>query len=100
MNDFAPQDFASIVQAFAKAEVSHPRLMEKLTDHLIGLDNFQVEFFNQREISSLVRGFSKLNVHNTQLLYKLTNSGLIEADMVVKKDIFLSSTLFDVLMKK
>ena len=100
LNDFAPQDFASIVQAFAKAEVSHPRLMDKLTDHLIGLDNFQVEFFNQREISSLVRGFSKLNVHNTQLLYKLTNSGLIEEDMVVKKDIFLSSTLFDVLMTK
>ena len=57
--------------AFAKAGVSHPRLMEKMTDHIVSLDN--LDDFIKQSISNLVWGFAKLDVHNTKLYDKLTD---------------------------
>ena len=71
LNDFIPQNLANIVYAFAKAEMSHPDLMEKLADHIVSLDN--LDDFIQQNISNLVWGFAKLDIHNTTLYDKLTD---------------------------
>ena len=71
LEDFKPQQLATLVWSFATVGVSHPLLFEKVADHIISLDNLGA--IKPQQLSDLVWAFAKAEVFHPGLFEKVAS---------------------------
>ena len=68
LRDFESQALANIVWSYAKAELSHPELFNKVGDHIISLEH--LNDFQPQELANTVWSYEKASVSHLVCLTK------------------------------
>jgi len=71
LGKFKPQHISNILWAFEKVKASHPKLYEKVGDHIVMLDH--LDDFASQALSNIIWAFAKAGVSHPDLFKKVAD---------------------------